>query len=77
MGSVHGRVERALRVWNQWALLSIEELQQQFKMDTAYVGKMNMGALLPIGLGIWGIVDQFARHRKTFVMLFVMHAATL
>ena len=28
--------ERALRAWNQWTLLSIEELRQRFKMDEAY-----------------------------------------
>ena len=29
--------ERALQEWNQWTLLSIEELRQRFKMDEAYV----------------------------------------
>lgn len=28
--------ERALQTWNQWTLLSIEELRQRFKMDEAY-----------------------------------------
>ena len=28
--------ERALRVWNQWTALSVEEMRQQFKMDAAY-----------------------------------------
>jgi hypothetical protein len=45
--------------------------QAQFQMFSSYVGRLNLGALLPIGLGIWGMVDQFARHRKTFVMLFM------
>jgi len=45
--------------------------QAQFQMFSSYVGRLNLGALLPIGLGIWGMVDQFARHRKTFIMLFV------
>ena len=29
--------ERALQEWNQWTLLSIEELRERFKMDEAYV----------------------------------------
>ncbi len=28
--------DRALRAWNQWTLLSIEELRQRFSMDEAY-----------------------------------------
>jgi Protein O-mannosyl-transferase TMEM260-like/Tetratricopeptide repeat len=44
--------------------------QAQFQMFRAYVGHLNLGSLIPIGLGIWGIVDQFAKHRKTWVMLF-------
>jgi hypothetical protein len=45
--------------------------QAQFQMFTAYLGRLNIGSLVPIGLGIWGMVDQFAKHRKTFMMLFV------
>lgn len=45
--------------------------QNQFQMAAAYVGKLNLGSLLPIGLGIWGMADQFSRHKKTFIMLFV------
>lgn len=45
--------------------------QAQFQMFSSYVGHLNLGSLLPIALGIWGMVDQFAKHRKTFVMLFV------
>ena len=28
--------ERALQAWNQWTLLSIEEIRKRFKMDEAY-----------------------------------------
>ncbi|MCI0451640.1 MAG: DUF2723 domain-containing protein [Candidatus Latescibacteria bacterium] len=45
--------------------------QAQFQMFSAYVGRLNLGSLIPVALGIWGMVDQFAKHRKTFVMLFV------
>ena len=45
--------------------------QNQFQMAAAYVGKLNLGSLVPIGLGIWGMADQFSRHKKTFIMLFV------
>ncbi len=45
--------------------------QSQFQMFSAYLGNLNLGSMIPIGLGIWGMVDQFAKHRKTFVMLFV------
>ena len=44
--------------------------QSQFQMFSAYLGHLNLGSMIPIGLGIWGMVDQFAKHRKTFVMLF-------
>jgi tetratricopeptide (TPR) repeat protein len=45
--------------------------QAQFQMFSSYVGRLNLGSLLPIALGIWGMVDQFAKHRKSFIMLFV------
>ena len=45
--------------------------QAQFQMFETYVGRLNLGSLVPVALGIWGMVDQFAKHRKTFVMLFV------
>jgi tetratricopeptide (TPR) repeat protein len=45
--------------------------QAQFQMFASYIGRLNMGSLIPIALGIWGMVDQFAKHRRTFVMLFV------
>jgi tetratricopeptide (TPR) repeat protein len=45
--------------------------QAQFQMFATYVGRLNLGSLIPVALGIWGMVDQFAKHRKTFVMLFV------
>ncbi len=45
--------------------------QTQFELARAYIGRLNAGALLPIGLGIWGMVDQYVRSRRTFVMLFV------
>jgi len=44
--------------------------QQQFQMASSYVQALNLGSLLPIGLGIWGVVDHFSKHRKTFIMLF-------
>jgi len=44
--------------------------QAQFQMAAAYIGKLNMGSVVPIGLGIWGMVDQFSKNRKTFIMLF-------
>jgi hypothetical protein len=44
--------------------------QQQFQMFQAYIGNLNLGSLIPVGLGIWGMVDHFSKHRKTFVMLF-------
>jgi len=45
--------------------------QAQFQMASAYVSQLNLGSLLPIGLGVWGIVDQFTRNRRSFIMLFV------
>ena len=50
--------------------------QDQFKMWTAYLGKLNLGSVIPLGLGIWGMVDQYAKHRKTFIMLFVTFLVT-
>jgi len=45
--------------------------QAQFQMAAAYVGKLNLGSIIPFALGIWGMVDQYTKNRKTFVMLFV------
>jgi len=45
--------------------------QAQFQMFTSYIGHLNLGSMIPIGLGIWGMVDQFVKHRKTFIMLFI------
>jgi hypothetical protein len=43
--------------------------QQQFQMAASYVGKLNLGSVLPLALGIWGMVAHFAKHQKTFVVL--------
>jgi hypothetical protein len=45
--------------------------QAQFQMFTSYIGHLNLGSMIPIGLGIWGMVDQFVKNRKTFIMLFI------
>ena len=45
--------------------------QAQFQMFTSYLGHLNLGSMIPIGLGIWGMVDQFVKNRKTFIMLFI------
>jgi len=50
--------------------------QAQFRMASAYVGRVNLGALIPIGLGVWGMVDHFARDRRSFIMLAVTLAVT-
>jgi tetratricopeptide (TPR) repeat protein len=49
--------------------------QEQFEMAKAYLGQLNIGSLIPLGLGIWGIVDHYTKHRKTFVMLFATFLA--
>jgi hypothetical protein len=45
--------------------------QSQFQLASALVSKLNVGSLIPFALGIWGMVDQYTKNRKTFVMLFV------
>jgi hypothetical protein len=45
--------------------------QSQFQMAAEYIGKLNIGSLIPIALGVWGMVDQYTKSRKTFIMLFV------
>lgn len=45
--------------------------QSQFQMASAYVGTLNIGSVVPLAMGIWGMVDHYSKHRKTFVMLFV------
>lgn len=50
--------------------------QEQFQMATAFVGQLNFGSMIPLALGIWGIVDHFTKHRKTFIMLFVTFVVT-
>jgi hypothetical protein len=44
--------------------------QSQFQMASAWVSKLNAGSLIPFALGIWGMVDQYTKHRKSFIMLF-------
>ncbi len=50
--------------------------QSQFEMFTKYVGRLNIGAIIPLGLGIWGMVDQFTKNKKSFIMLFVTFFVT-
>ncbi len=45
--------------------------QAQFEMFSLYIGRLNIGSLLPIGLGLWGLIDQYARHKKSFIVLFI------
>ena len=45
--------------------------QSQFQMASAYIGKLNVGSLIPMALGIWGMVDQYTKNRRTFVLLCV------
>jgi len=46
--------------------------QEQFEMASAYLGQlMNLGSVIPLALGIWGVIEQGTKHKKTFVMLFV------
>ena len=54
----------------QWWHFS-DYFQAQFQLATSYVGKLNLGSVIPLGLGVWGMVDQWAKNRKTFIMLFV------
>jgi tetratricopeptide (TPR) repeat protein len=44
--------------------------QDQFKMMSAYVGKLNVGSVIPLALGLWGMVDHYTKHRKGFILLF-------
>lgn len=44
--------------------------QDQFKMVSAYVGKLNLGSVVPLALGLWGMVDHYSKHRKGFIVLF-------
>ncbi|MEE9269801.1 MAG: DUF2723 domain-containing protein [Candidatus Krumholzibacteria bacterium] len=48
--------------------------QSQFQMMSFYIGKMNMGSVIPLALGVWGMVDHYAKHKKTFIMLFATFA---
>jgi len=50
--------------------------QQQFQVASAYVGKLNLGSIVPIALGVWGMVDHYAKNKKTFVMLFAIFIVT-
>ena len=44
--------------------------QEQFQMLTAYVGKLNIGSLVPFGLGFWGMIDQYSKNKRIFLTLF-------
>ena len=50
--------------------------QEQFQMVSAYIGQLNLGAAIPLALGIWGMVDHYVKEKKTFVMLFVTFVVT-
>jgi tetratricopeptide (TPR) repeat protein len=50
--------------------------QEQFEMFRLYIGRLNLGSAIPIGLGLWGMVDHYTRHKKTFVMLFTTFLVT-
>ncbi|UCH84418.1 MAG: DUF2723 domain-containing protein [Candidatus Latescibacterota bacterium] len=50
--------------------------QGQFQMAAAYIGSLNIGSVIPLALGIWGMVDHYAKNKKTFVVLFVTFAVT-
>ncbi len=50
--------------------------QAQFEIASAYLGKLNVGMLIPAALGIWGMVEQYTKHKKTFIMLFVTLVVT-
>lgn len=50
--------------------------QNQFQMASLYIGKLNLGSILPFALGIWGMVDHFSKHKKSFIMLFVTFLVT-
>jgi tetratricopeptide (TPR) repeat protein len=50
--------------------------QEQFQMASAWLGRLNLGAVIPVGLGIWGMVEHYAKEKKTFLMLFVTFLVT-
>ncbi|NIO02171.1 MAG: DUF2723 domain-containing protein [Candidatus Latescibacteria bacterium] len=50
--------------------------QSQFQMFSASLGKLSLGSILPIALGIWGMVDHFSKSKKSFIMLFVTFLVT-
>jgi tetratricopeptide (TPR) repeat protein len=54
----------------------IDYFQAQFEMMTLSLGKLNLGSVIPLGLGLWGIIDQYTKHKKTFIMLFVTFLVT-
>jgi len=35
--------------------------QTQYQLFTSWVGAWNVGSLIPIALGIWGMVDQYTK----------------
>jgi hypothetical protein len=55
----------------QYPPMNVCYFMSQFQLVSAWVLKLNVGAFIPIALGIWGMVDQYTKNRKTFVMLFV------
>jgi tetratricopeptide (TPR) repeat protein len=44
--------------------------QDQFKMLSAQLGRLNIGSVIPLALGIWGMVDQYAKSKRAFTVLF-------
>lgn len=50
--------------------------QDQFQMFVSNIGKLNLGSILPIGMGIWGMVENFTRNKKSFITIFITFLVT-
>jgi tetratricopeptide (TPR) repeat protein len=50
--------------------------QDQFQMFVSYIGKLNVGSIFPIGIGIWGMVEHFTKHKQSFITIFITFIVT-
>jgi tetratricopeptide (TPR) repeat protein len=50
--------------------------QEQFQMFASQIGRLNVGAILPIGIGIWGMIDNFTKNKRSFIAIFITFIVT-
>jgi tetratricopeptide (TPR) repeat protein len=48
----------------------------QFHIFASGIGKLNLGSVLPIGIGIWGMIEHYTKNKKSFITIFITFLVT-